>query len=193
VIDGVTYRDITIKGAACPIFIHVINRRRSGDPNQKIGAIRNINISNVSVSGCKPAKRGLLRTSALLGRRDSYLENITLENVKMFGRGGSPNATNTTDLKIEPVQPAQTMLPAAGLYVRHARALTLKNVELAFETPDPRPPLAVYDVIGLSLDHFKAHKTGDGMVRLEMVKDFSVHNSPALPDRELENVPALSE
>jgi hypothetical protein len=42
-------------------------------------------------------------------------------------------------------------LPAFGLYLRHARDVTLRNVELAVDGADPRPALIVDDVAGLNL------------------------------------------
>ncbi|MDQ2824513.1 MAG: glycosyl hydrolase family 28 protein [Verrucomicrobiota bacterium] len=191
-IDGVNYRDITIKGAACPIFIHVINQRRSSDPNQKIGAIKNVKISNVSITDCRPTKGGLLRTSAILGHPGSYLENIMLEQVKMVSKGGGKYAT-AWDLKDEPRKVAKKALPAAGLYIRHAKGVTLENVELALESPDSRPPLVVYDAIGLTLNNFKSQKTASGMLRLEKVENLSVLNSQGLPERRSENLQTLTE
>jgi hypothetical protein len=192
VIDGVNYRDITIKGAACPIFIHVINQRRSSDPNEKIGAIKDVKISNVSITDCRPTKRGLLRTSAILGDPGSYLENIVLEQVKMVSKGGGKYAT-AWDLKDEPGHVAKKELPAADLYIRHAKGVILENVELALESPDSRPPLVVYDAIGLTLNNFKSQKTASGMLKLEKVENLSVFNSQGLPERHSENIQALTE
>ena len=56
-IDGVNYRDITIKGAACPIFMRLSNRLRSGDRQKKTGSIKNIKISNLIVTDCKPGEK----------------------------------------------------------------------------------------------------------------------------------------
>jgi polygalacturonase len=59
VIDGVNYRNITIKDAASPILLRVTSKLRSGEANKKVGAIRNVTISNVTVSDCKERRRGL--------------------------------------------------------------------------------------------------------------------------------------
>jgi hypothetical protein len=45
-------------------------------------------------------------------------------------------------------------LPAFGLYVRHARDLTLRNVDLRVERADARPALVADDVAGLQLTGF---------------------------------------
>ena len=151
-IDGVNYRDITIKGAACPIFVRITNRLLSGDPNKKIGTIKNVKISNVSVTDCQPAKHGI-RMSTILGRAESLAENIVLENVKIIYKGGGgrprseellpPNSNNGPHHWL--IQP-----PAAALYVRDVKGLTLKNVEFAFEARDLRPAIFAAEVAGLS-------------------------------------------
>jgi len=74
--------------------------------------------------------------------------------------------------------------PASGFYIRHVRGLTFKNVEMMFETDDPRPPLAVLDVDGFVLDGFKAQKpAGLETIRMEGVKNLTVRNSPGLANR----------
>ena len=40
-------------------------------------------------------------------------------------------------------------LPSFGLYLRHARDVTLRNVQLSAEQPDVRPGLVADDVTGL--------------------------------------------
>jgi hypothetical protein len=43
-------------------------------------------------------------------------------------------------------------LPAAGLFVRHAKGLRLKNVQLIFKKEDVRPARVFDDVAGLVMD-----------------------------------------
>jgi len=50
IIDGVNYRDITISGAANPIYMLITDRLRTGDTTRKVGTIRNVKISNVTVT-----------------------------------------------------------------------------------------------------------------------------------------------
>jgi pectate lyase-like protein len=191
VIDGVNYRDITVKGAACPIFMRVINQLRSGDPNQKIGAIRNVKISNLSVTDCEPGEGGFVHTSGIFGRPDSYVENIVLENVKIVYQGGGK--ADNISLKEDPRRVQTKPSPAAGFYFRHVKGLTLRNVDLAFKVPDPRPALIAYDVADLKLDNFKSQKNGAVTMRLEKIDNFTVQNSPGLTDRKAESVESLKE
>ena len=166
VIDGVNYRDITIKGAACPIFIRLNNRLRSGDPDKKTGAVKNIKISNLTVTNSQPGEKGWPRTCAITGLPGSPLENISLENVKIVYRGGgkklldagSPLPEETPIKKLGP-------LPASGFYIRDAKGITFRNVAVAFESADQRPVIAAVDVEGFVLEQFNA-RTASGGQRL---------------------------
>jgi hypothetical protein len=43
-------------------------------------------------------------------------------------------------------------LPSWGLYLRHIRNITLKNVQLSLEADDFRPAIVEEDVVGLQMD-----------------------------------------
>jgi len=184
VIDGANYRDITIKGAASPIYMLITDRLRSGDPNKKIGMIRNVKISNVTITDCVPGRQGPVFPATISGRPESSLENITLENVKINYPGGE---TNRSALNVVPPYPKDYSprslgpRPAAGFYIRHVKGLTFRNVEFTFDSPDPRPPIVATDVDGFELDGFKT-QVADGIApaRFENVKQLTVKNSPVL-------------
>ena len=92
VIDGVNYRDITIKGAASPIYMLLTARLRSGVPDVKVGAIKNVKISNVTVTDCQPGRQGPVFPATISGRPDGEISNILLENVKITYKGGGTAA-----------------------------------------------------------------------------------------------------
>jgi hypothetical protein len=184
VIDGVQFRNITIKGAACPIYILVWNRLRTGEAGAQVGTIKNVRIQDVTVTEC--AGPVPVQPSVISGWETSPFENITLENVKIIYQGGEKEARatlfppNPRDYSPKSFGPR----PAAALYVRNGKGLTLKNVEIGFESPDARTPLVLDHVEGVALDNFKSQKSSGGqMMRLAKVADFSVQNSPGLPDR----------
>jgi hypothetical protein len=74
-------------------------------------------------------------TSSFSGLPESSLENITLENIKTTYPGGQPAA----DANIVPPTYPQGMSvrnlgprPAAGFYIRRAKNVTVKNVQVDF-------------------------------------------------------------
>jgi polygalacturonase len=191
IIDGVTYRNITIRDAACPILLRVTGKLRSGEPIKKVGAIRNVTISNVTVVDCKKGEEGFPRACFMSGQPDSPLENIKLENVTITYRGGG------TEQQAEIVVPESGHnsgnglgpLPASGFYIRHIKELTFKDVDVRFEKPDARPLLSASDMDRFELDGLKSkEKSGVVILRLEKVHDLAVRRCPGLRDRTSENV-----
>jgi polygalacturonase len=185
VIDGVNYSNIVVKGAACPIYFLVWDRLRTGEPGAKVGVIKNVHLQDVTITDCAAGVAGV-QTSVISGWKTSPFENITLENVKIIYQGGESNAM--TDLS--PPNPRDYSpksfgaRPASAFYIRNGKGLTFKNVEFGFENADARTPLVIDNVDGVTLDGFKSQKSSDGAtMRLEQVKDFTVQNSPGLPDR----------
>jgi polygalacturonase len=186
VIDGVNYRNFDIKGASCPIYILTWDRLRTGDPDKKVGAIRNIHSQDVTFTAC-PRKGAELQTSVISGWATSPFENITLENVKITYEGGDTN-TRADLLPPNPkdYSPARFgARPASAFYVRNGKGLTFKNVEVGFENSDARTPLVIDNVDGLTLHDFKTQKSAGGQtLRLAKVSAFSVRNCDDLKPRE---------
>jgi glycosyl hydrolase family 28 len=196
VIDDVNYSNIVVSGAASPIYMIITDRLRSGDPDKKTGTIKNVHIMNVTVTGCLAGRQGPVLTATISGRPKSSLENITLENVQINYPGGG----DAQDADIVPPYPKDYSpkslgpRPASGLYVRHVKGLTLRNVEFTFDHEDQRPPIIANDVDGLTLDGLKTQKTaGVETMRLENVKHLSVKNSPGLADQKTETIAKAKE
>jgi Glycosyl hydrolases family 28 len=186
VIDDVNYSNIVIRGAASPIFMLITDRLRSGDPNKKIGTIKNVTVDDVTVTDCRPGRQGPVFPCTISGRPESSLKNITLENITIDYPGPGPGEK----AGIVPPYPrdysprSMGPRPASGLYVRHVNGLTLKNVTFTFDRPVHCPPIVADDVNGLTLDNFKSPKSTDGQVmQLENVKKLTVENSPGLKDQ----------
>jgi len=188
IISDVRYRDITIKGAAAPIFMLISDRLRTGDPNRRIGTIKNVTLSNITITNCRPGQQGKVFTSTISGYPESCLTNIVLENVRIIYKGGGTREM----AEAEPPYPKGSAYsprhlgprPASGFYIRHVRGLTFKNVEFAFETEDQRPPLAAFDVDDFLLEGFKTQKpAGIETIRMKKVGNLTVRNSPGLADR----------
>ena len=189
IVDGVNYSNIVVKDAYCPIYFLTWNRMRTGEPGAKVGAIRNVNLFDVTITD----STGNISTqpSVISGWTNSPFENITLENVKIIYTGGETNAMadlypkNPRDYSPRSFGPR----PASAFYIRNGKNLTFKNVEFDFETPDARTPLVVDNVDGLTLDNFKSQKSSSGRtMHLENVTHLDVQNSPGLASRKTDAV-----
>lgn len=185
VIENVNYRDITISKAASPIFMLITDRLRTGQKGAKVGTIRNVKLSNITITDVVAGRHhGPASAATISGRPDARLESITLENVKITYKGGS----KAEEAGIVPPYPREKYQPnglgprpASGFYIRHVKDLTFRNVEIAFESPDPKPPLVAFDVDGFVLENFRTALTA-GVVpaRFEKVERLQLKNSPVL-------------
>ncbi len=114
--------------------------------------------------------------SSITGIPGHYAENITLENIEIIYEGGASREVNSfpTD-SIEIITEAISSypefsmfgeLPVWGLYVRHVKGLTLKNIKLTSVTTDFRSACLFNDVEKLKLDGFAVNADNSSPVMI---------------------------
>lgn len=145
-IDGVMVSNVVMTDVPAPFFVRLGNRGRDQEAPAP-GRLRNVWINGVIA-------RGASSTCAITGLPGHPVERLRLENVMIVATGDArrPGGLDVPERHAD--YPKATMygaLPAFGLYVRHARDLLLRNVELAVDGADPRPALLADDVAGLQL------------------------------------------
>jgi len=140
-IDGVTISNVVMRDVLAPLFVRLGNRGR--DQRRAVpGRLRNVVLSGVMAVGASV-------TGSITGLPGHPVEGVTVENVRITTAGGW---RRHGDLKVPErprTYPQVTMygaLPAHGLYVRHARDVSIRNLELVTEQPDVRPALVADDV-----------------------------------------------
>ena len=75
------------------------------------------------------------------------------------------------------------MIPAWGIWVRHARNVTFDRIDLRTAEPDFRPPLTLDDVEGATLLHVRSPaEPGRPMLRARQVRGLAIESSPGLSD-----------
>lgn len=143
----VTINDITMDGVTVPICVRLgarLKTFRAGDQPKPPGSIRDVQIKNVLVTGARQI--GLL----INGIPNGPVENLTLENIRIELPGGG----NSADAQIQlpekvSAYPEYSMfgkiMPAYGIYVRHVRGITFKNVRMDVIIPDARPARILVD------------------------------------------------
>jgi hypothetical protein len=78
------------------------------------------------------------------------------------------------------------VLPAWGIYVRHAKDLAFRDIKFSAEKDDTRPVIVLDDVAGAEFKNVKAPQVaGAPSFVLRQVTDFSVGDSSSVPDRQL--------
>lgn len=180
IIDGLTLKNMHIRNAGAPLFIHLGLRMR-GPEGREIGRIRNITLENILAEGpYEPWEAiawnmkthhegdtlqypwdftsnhvyGPQLTSNVCGLPEIPLENIVLRNVKFIVEG------NVFEWRRDVPDNANGYpevhiygrpLPAKGIYFRHINGLTLENVTVESYKPDGREAFVFEDVENLKI------------------------------------------
>ena len=181
IIEDVEYRDIEITNAACPIFILITDRLRTGETGVRPGKIKNVTIKNVTITEQRAGKNhGPVSTATISGLPGSTIDHLTLENIKMTNAGGGTKEdAKAIPPYLKEYSPNQYKTrPASAFFIRHVKNLELKNVEMAYEAPDSRPPLVIWDAQGVTLNKFISSKPDDvEMISLKEVKGLTIRHS----------------
>jgi hypothetical protein len=115
------------------------------------------------------------------------VEDVCFCNIRIAYEGGGTKA----DAAIEPPElerayPEPSMfgtIPAYGLYARHVKGLTLRDVVVSFEKKDERPAVVLNDVADAFLDHVKAQLSpGVPLLVARDVVGLMVRNCPGAPE-----------
>lgn len=158
ILEGVTISNIRIDGPQVPIYMRLGNRGRKYHDNASqpgVGIFKDVNISDVIATNIK-SNIG----SSITGIPGYYVENISLNNIKIeYPGGGTKEDAEKILEELEDHYPESTKwgtLPAYGFYVRHAKNITFNNVELTYKDKDVRPAVVFDDVRNINLYNLRA-------------------------------------
>jgi len=162
-LENIEISRVVMENVGCPIFIRLGNRGSTFGKGGKapVGTLKNVRISDVvarvtlqdrdesgDYSDREKAKAGPIMISGIPGH---YVEDVVLENIKISfpGYGTEEDAMRVVpeDEKRYPEQFFFGVLPAWGAYVRHAKNVEFKNVELTLRGADARERIVLDDVI----------------------------------------------
>lgn len=151
VVDGGIAENINISNVAMtdvqtPIFIRMARRHESSRPGGS--HMKGITISNVT------AVSESMMSSSITGVPGLYPENIYLSNIDITAPGGGTAEDGLREVpEAEKSYPENRklgqVLPAGGLYIRHAKNVYLSNVRFHFRKPDARPLIITEDCINV--------------------------------------------
>ncbi len=176
-IEDVTISNLTMRGVTtAPLFFRIGSRGR-GPAEPPPGAIRRVSVSNVTASDVDPRYPALIA-----GLPGHPVEDLQLSNIQISYRGGG----TAEDAAAEPPENATSYpepsmfgtLPAYGFYIRHARNVTLRDIDVRFVKDDLRPPFVLNDVALVYFDHVSAKRApGIPFFTLKDVTGFTVRNT----------------
>jgi len=149
-VDGGVLEDVSVERlrmdevTTAPLFLRTGDRRR-GPAGTALGRIRGVSIRDVTATGIDPRY-----PATIAGLADSPVEDVTIADVSLrYAGGGTAAEAARTVPEARDAYPEPSMfgvLPAHGLYARHARGLAVKGLEIATDRADARPPIVLEDV-----------------------------------------------
>lgn len=195
-LENVTVSNITMHNVSAPISFRRGNRgfnfgfKEVAMP-RPVGRVRNVTISGLRATVNTDAVNRNGHTMSIAGIPGHPVEGVVLENIQItFPGGGTLADAQRSDIpEKEAAYPEHTIfgiLPAYGLYIRHARGVTLRNVTFELATDDARPALVCDDVQALELTGFKGEGRGaEPLIRLINTRDALLQHCAALGEVEL--------
>ena len=143
VVNNIVMRDTT----AAPLFIRLGDRRRA--PKDAPMAV----LHRVTVSDIDAYNVDSRYCAVISGVPGGIIEDIDLHGMRFIYPGGGTAA----QAAINPPEEVGTYpdpdmfgpLPAFGMYLRHAKGVVLRDIEMSTLSADARPPVVTDDVIDL--------------------------------------------
>jgi polygalacturonase len=191
-VDGAILEDVAITNITMrdlvdvPFFLRLGSRMR-GPEGTPVGELRRVLISNVIVSNC--ASR---QATIITGIPGHYIEDVTFSNILVLHQGeGTKEVAAIQPPELENVYPDPNRfgpMPAHGFYIRHAKRIEMRDVEVRPMKPDMRPGFVLDDVSGVELVRVKLPKVPEvPSLVLKNVKDFSIMQSKPVADTQVES------
>jgi len=195
-VDGGLLEDISITNVTmrevvgAPFFLRLGSRMR-GPEGVPVGKLRRVNISNIVAYGANPDY-----TSLILGIPGYEVEEVKLNNIMLLIKGGAPKGqaevTVPENENSYPDPQEFGKIPASGFFIRHARNIEMKDIEIKLENEDLRPVFILEDVMGASFINIKVpqRKETPAFI-LTNVTDFRTINCGTIPDKKIDKAESV--
>jgi len=181
-ISNITMRDIT----DVPFFLRLGSRMRAPE-NTPVGELRRVLINNVVVSNANSKQAAII--SGIPGH---YISDVKFSNIFILNQGGGTSQDSIIQPpENEAVYPEPNRfgpMPVHGFFIRHAKGIEMRDVEVTCVKEDLRPAFMLEDVEGADFSHIKLPRGDAGRWTLKNVKDFNLAQSKPQADVYLENV-----
>lgn len=143
---GVTVSNIVMRHIRTPVFVRLGARRA---PSR---------LEDVVITGLVATDASV--TSSITGIPGHAVQNVMVSGARFAMTGGGSAQLSEREIPEQiaayPKGDMFGLLPSFGFYVRHARAVRVKDVSVNCESADARPVLVAEDVHGLTVDALEA-------------------------------------
>lgn len=175
IVSNITMIDIT----HYPIYVTLGRRNRGPKATTKMGVVKNILISNITVTGADS-----LSGIQITGTPGYPVQNVKLQNISVQYKGGGTKEQGAKVFpELERGYPEPFLLgvnPAYGIFIRHATGVELDHITFTTLKPDARPVMIAEDVDGLEVEHFIIPDGKEKANYKLEVTNLKVYNSPWL-------------
>jgi len=149
-ISNITMRDIV----SAPIFMRLGSRLRGPAESTKTGTLQRVIISDVVCSNAA-SQLGCI----ISGVPGHEIQDLQLHHIYIQHRGGgTKEQAGVTPPENEQKYPEPNMfgnMPSQGFYLRHARNVSMSDIEITALADDARPAFVFQNVEGADLFHIK--------------------------------------
>lgn len=198
VIENVAFSNIIMDNVTGPISLRFGSYTwNKDDSNMPFGAFSNILFNNIR---CSVASEPVVSSTeyqpmdgerrcciSIMGIPEHRIDDVIFSNINVtYPGGGTADEAGRRDIpEKEDEYPEYFMfgvLPAYGLYARHAKGVVLKNVTFRLNSPDMRPAIVCEDVEDLDISDFRAesNKQAESLIRLQQTRNTFIHDSRPL-------------
>jgi Glycosyl hydrolases family 28 len=188
-VQNILFSNLILKDVTGPISIDLNNRGRNDASAQALpaarkGFMRNISFNNIradvvaeggqfdDIAFQQNYRPGETRQCIVLNAiGDCFLEDITLDNVRVtYGGGGTAEEAKAQVPQVAGEYFEVGTPPAYGLYARNVRGLTLNNVRFEVAKPDLRPAVVLEHVSDASINGLNAQGNPEAKSVLRFVE-----------------------
>jgi polygalacturonase len=187
-LEDVTITNITMRDVTNPPIFMRLGKRMRGPAGTSVGSLQRVNISNLVAYNADARY-----ASTISGIPGHQIEDVKLSNIRIFYRGGGKKElVDQQPPERETNYPEPSMFgetPAYGFFIRHAKSVSLSNVQISYLNDEFRPPFLLDDVNGVALRDVAAEKAADAPTFvLRKVLDFATYGCKGVADIYLDRV-----
>ncbi|MDR7370247.1 glycoside hydrolase family 28 protein [Flavobacterium aquidurense] len=193
-VDGGLLEDVTITNITMrdiinsPIFLRLGGRMRAPD-GTAVGALRRINISNITVFNTDSRFAVLIS-----GIPNHEIEDVRLNNISIWYRALDSLKTNiqkeVPEFEKDYPEPQKFgVLPVYGFFIRHAKNIELSNINLYLLGKEVRPAIMLTGVRGIKLRNITVPENlKSELLVLKDVSDLSIKDSKPFKEVEIKKL-----
>ncbi len=175
ILEDVTFSNIQLRNPVNhPIFVRLSARNRAPKGNGP-SQVRRVRFSGINVSGAPGPY-----ASGVVGIPGGIIEDVSFTDIHVRSAGGGTREDAAREIEERPkssLEPSfMKTFPAHGLWVRHARNISLKDVSFTVDKPDGRPAVLLDDVQGATVAGLSSSLAPGSAVRAVRSRDVRVRD-----------------